>query len=273
MTVSKRSPEPAFPFLHLVILVCLVCVPAAGARGSSNFTQAVQDAADLPSPSAIIDRYLEAIGGADRIRARTSSHVVGEVTMPELGFTGTMEMFAAAPDKMLLTVDIEGLGPTMTGFDGETGWATHPLIGPRVLSGKELDQVRDEADFYGALHDPDSFELMETISRTEFGDEDCYALRLVRKSGIESIEYFAVETGLLRGLQSTQESVMGSQGVTTYLSEYREFGGQLVPTVMIQEAEAAGAVRITVISIEYDSVPDTVFELPAEIKALVGGQQ
>lgn len=252
-------------------------IAAAGGGVGVHAAQIVQSAEqapaaeELPEVTSIIARYIEAAGGEELLRSLSSSHATGSFSIASQGLNGGLEVYAAAPDKLLVRTTFVGMGESVTGFDGEIGWSIDPMMGPRLLRGKELDQVLDQADFYGDLYDPASFTVMEVLGLEDFGGTPCYAVRLVRLSGLESFEFFEVENGLIRGLRNTQESVMGSIAVTTFLSEYREFGGPLVPTMMVQEFGMGQTAEITVQSVEYNTVPAETFDLPAEISALVGG--
>ena len=260
--------------LPVIAGVFAFLIAAAGGGFGVHAAQTAQQAPaaeDLPEFTSIIARYVEATGGEALLRSLTSSHAKGSFAVVSQGLSGDLEVFAAAPNKLLVRQTIAGMGESLTGFNGEIGWSIDPMMGPRVLQGKELDQIRDQADFYSDLYDPASFSAMEVLGMEDFGGASCYAIKLVRLSGLESFEFFEVENGLIRGLRSTQESVMGSIAVTTYLSEYREFGGPLMPTVMVQEFGMGQTAEITLQSVEYNAVPAETFDLPMEILALVGG--
>ena len=61
---------------------------------------------------------------------------------------------------------------------------------------------------------------------------------------------------------------MGPMTVTQVHSDYRKFGGMLMATTMKQTAMGVEqAVKIT--SIEFDNVEPSMFDPPAQIKALI----
>ncbi|MFQ5742092.1 MAG: hypothetical protein ACE5HV_00740 [Acidobacteriota bacterium] len=229
-----------------------------------------QDAQELPPVSEVIAAYVAAIGGQEQILSHRSSHAAGRFELPGQGLVGSIDIYAAAPNKLLVTTDFEGVGRTRTGFDGEVGWATDPMMGPRLLRGKELEQLRDEADFYSELHDPANFVSMETVAAVEFDSGPSYKVRLVRHSGREFFEYFDRQTGLMVGHQGTQDSVMGSIEVTSIFADYKEFSGMLVPAKVSQQYGPGQSAVTTLMAVEFDNVPADRFEPPAEIKALLG---
>jgi zinc protease len=250
----------------------LIAVAGGGVGVHAAQTAQQAPAVDgLPDVATIIAHYVEAAGGEELLRSITSSHATGSLSIASQGMTGELEVFAAAPNKLLVRTTIAGMGDSVTGFNGEIGWSVDSMMGPRLLQGKELDQIRDQADFYSDLYDPATFSVMEVLGMEEFGGTSCYTVRLIRLSGTESYQFFEVDSGLIRGVRNTQESIMGSIAVTTSLSEYREFGGPLVPTLMVQDFGVGQTAEITLQSVEYNSVLTETFDLPVEISALVGG--
>jgi hypothetical protein len=239
-------------------------VPAGGQR---PVTEASSHAA-LPTANAILRRYRAAIGGESLIRKYTSRRATGRFELPAQGIGGPVELVAAAPDRMRLRIDLGALGAMQRGYDGKVGWAIDPAVGPRLLSGAELEEVRHSADFYYDLHDPAGFRSITVIRRAPFEGRDCYAVRLVRPSGFELVEYFDVRNGLIDGMRMSSSSPMGTvPDVVTVLDDYRRFGGLLMATVARQKALGIDS-TLTLDHVEYDTVPDAAFAMPPEIAAL-----
>jgi hypothetical protein len=157
------------------------------------------------------------------------------------------------------------------GYDGVVGWSTDPAVGPRVLTGRELDETRYAADFYADLYTPSDYSSMSVVRREAFEGHDCFTVKLVRVSGLESLEYFDAATGLRIGGRMTSTSMMGSvPDVVTVFGEYRDFGGILVPISATQRALGVESL-LTVEDIAYDTVRDEELRPPAAILALIKG--
>jgi len=245
-------------------------VMAAAAVAATVLPLLAQQESVLPSGAEIRERYIDALGGRDALLAPKSSHAVGKLEMPAQGLTASMEVFAAAPNRLYTSMNMPGVGLITSGFDGEVAWTVNPIVGPMLLEGNNLNQVRQQADFYSVL-EPDAYiESFEPAGRKEFEGIPCYEVTVVTTWGEEYVEYYEVETGLLRGNVRKQETAMGAVDATAIILEYSAFGDVLVPTKVIQRAMAMETI-LTVSSVEYDSVEESLFEIPEEVRALIEG--
>jgi hypothetical protein len=223
---------------------------------------------DLPPAQSIIDRHIEAVGGRDAMKAHNSVTVKGSMSVPANGMSGSLELFAARPNKRVTKMTLAGIGEISEGFDGTVAWSTSPMTGPMLATGDELKEKALDADFDGMLGLASKYEAMKTIEKTTFEGRPVYKIALTRKGGGDDIEFYDVETGLKAGGIVERKSPMGTVSATSVISDYKRFGGILQPTLVKQTAMGAQIVT-TITSVEYDKVDPTVFELPAEIKALV----
>lgn len=224
---------------------------------------------DLPDARALIEKFVKAIGGRDAILSHKSEHAVGTFSMSGAGMAGTVEVFGAAdPNRSLQKVSMPGIGDVMNGFDGQHGWAIDPMTGPRLQVGAELDQAKISADFYAELRDPKNYPSVKTIERGEFEGHTCYKVRLTNVYGVTDYDYYDVQSGLRVGSIETEDTPMGKITATSVIGDYKKFGNLLQATFMTQRAMGVEQ-KITLHSIEYDNVDPSVFELPAQIKALI----
>jgi len=258
--------------IAVVAALCLA-MPAAGlAQDEAAQKQAATMAAqDLPTGRAVVDRYVEAIGGVDAVKSQGPRHVRGTFEMAAQGLRGDVAIFAAPPDRFRLQMVMAGLGEIASGYDGTTGWLVHPALGPMVLDGKMLQQTRQQADMRSPLH-PDRFvERLETVERTQFEGCDCYKVNVVTRWGEEYFEFYDAETGLLAGSIRSQASPMGEIETTTLVSDYQDVDGLLMPMRSVQRVMGMEQV-ITLDEVVSSEVDDEVFALPAEIQALLEGE-
>ena len=222
----------------------------------------------LPDAQQILTRYREATGSLTRYANVKSMHATGEFSMPAAGMTGTLEVWSARPNRSALKVSIAGLGEIRSGFTGDVGWSVNPMEGPRLLAGAELLQAQDEADFDSHLRPEARIASATTIEKTTMGGSECYKVKLAWKTGRETHDCFSVATGLLVASQGKAESSMGTLESTVIYSDVKEFDGIKMPTRIA--TQMMGAEQIIVLKqIDFNNVVDTVFDPPAEVKALI----
>jgi hypothetical protein len=222
----------------------------------------------LPDARDIINKYITAIGGRDAILAHKSMHGTGTVSVPSSGMNGTIEVFGAAPNLQVIKISMGGLGEITEGFDGSHGWSLNPMTGPTLKVGKELDQVKLDADFYSDLRDPKTYPEVKTVDKVTFDGRPCYKVALTRIDGSQDIDYYDVETGLRAGVEGTRETQMGTITQTSVESGYKRIGKLLQPMLLTTKAMGVEQ-KIALETVEYDTVQPSAFDPPAPIKALI----
>ncbi len=240
-------------------------------KAQSDKAQAARThAGTLPAASEILSRYTRAVGGERAIRKYRSRRALGRFELRAQGIAGPLEILAAAPNRIRIRITLAGLGEMLRGYDGAIGWSMDPAIGPRVLSGGELEETLYSADFYADIYNPADYASTTVVARAPFEGHDCFTVKLVRRSGFESVEYFDAGSGLKLGSRMTSTSMMGSvpDVVTTY-GEYRDFGGILTPITALQRAMGVESL-LTLERVEYDTVRDEELRPPPVILALAG---
>ena len=274
----NRSIDPAGRTLLACAAALLAgCASAGGAptaetapvaaAASTTDTARTTAATTLPPARQILDRYVQAVGGREAITKAKSSHTTGLFEVPAAGLAGQIDVYAAAPNRMFVKTNFPQMGEVMSGYDGTTAWSVDPMQGPMLLEGKQLEETRVQADFYGRLHEASNFSSMETTGLVDFEGKPAYSVRLVRTNGDVVEELFDPATGLLVGSVATRDTPMGPVTVTSVVSDYKPFGGQLLPTRVVQKV-AGQEIVVTISAVTYDAVDPAVFELPASIKAL-----
>ena len=104
-----------------------------------------------PSAESILDRYIEAAGGVQRLAGLTSFVGKGtSVSFGGFGGGGDVELVAQAPDKRAMIIIFKaetGRGDQIRAYDGRTGWLRTPLnvLGEFQLTGSDLDGARVDA--------------------------------------------------------------------------------------------------------------------------------
>lgn len=260
-TSLKRHPFiVSFSFAPFLVALGLLTV--------TGFVSAAETPAKTPAAREIMDRFVREIGGAEAFKKIESQHMKGKFEMGGQGITGNLEVFAKRPDKLLIKINMPGVGDLLQGFDGEVGWSLNPVTGPMVLEGKMLAQLKEQARFDAVLHAEGDLKSAKVEGITPFEGKDAYKVKVVRKSGQEAVEYYDVKSGLLVGSSEIQETPLGSIAATGMVSDYKKFGDVLFATRLTQKMGPLAQV-MSFDSVEFNTVDDAVFELPEQIKALI----
>jgi hypothetical protein len=219
----------------------------------------------------VIERYVNALGGAQALRKHTSLKLSGRFQVPgDHGFTNQVEVLTAAPNRFAFILRTPK-GLYREGYDGEHFWRAD---GKDIsfLGGSERTQKLAELAFLSQLHPPEAFRSLETLGTIKLDGRECYQLLLVRESGEVLDEFYDVQTGLLRARHTTDERTGGALKLLGRFDDYRRFGDWLVATR--QSYRLAGDPQVLVVTnAEWDVVPASQFEMPAEVKARLRAQK
>jgi hypothetical protein len=220
-----------------------------------------------PSGDELYNKYVEAAGGKAAMQKVTSRHVWGTFEVPAQGMSGPIEILTANPMKMITKIEIPGMGSVTSGLNGETGWIVNPAMGPMLVDGIALDQMKQQADMQ-ALLDPAKYVTSRATSgEANHGGSPCWLVTVTTKWKETYTECYDKATGLLSATIRKQSTPMGDLEATTVYSDYKAFDGVKMASVI--RASTMGIEQIIRIdSMSTKPIPDSAFELPSEIKAL-----
>src|SRR6266852_5834639 len=118
---------------------------------SEEHTDIVAPGQGVPTATQILDKYIQAVGGAQRLAGITSVVATGTSLGYEgLGGGGAFQIFAKAPDQrstFIVFKDHPERGDSTRVYNGRNAWIKQPrgLLGEWELTGSELDGVRLDA--------------------------------------------------------------------------------------------------------------------------------
>jgi outer membrane lipoprotein-sorting protein len=194
----------------------------------------ITQAPGMPMPDQVIDKYIQAIGGAQRVNAITSYSAKGMSTgFGGLGGGAQVEIFAKAPDQRATYLhfpDPERGDSTRT-YDGKTGWIATPLAVLRVyeLTGGELNGARLDAQL--------SFpgQIKQVLRNLRVGlpftidDKVVNVVQGDGPNGVFATLYFDQQTGLLTRTVRFSPSPIGRVPTQVDYSDYRDVNGVKMP--------------------------------------------
>jgi len=182
-----------------------------------------------PTPAQILDKYLQAVGGA---QATKLTSIVGKGTYtgygPE-GFPRPVELYARTPNQKTIAIRDAEAGDNITVFDGKTGWVSAPFkpIDVLELHGAELDSARADAELMFPANVKQA--LTNVRSSNDFLNNRTVLAVQGSKGNALVTMYFDDETGLLSRIVRSTPSVVGRLPVQTDYSDYRDVGGVKIP--------------------------------------------
>ena len=186
---------------------------------------------NVPSADEIFDKYIQAIGGTERVGRLTSFVEKGtSVGYGPEGTARTVEIYAKAPGQRTTMIHTSN-GDNITAFDGRNGWMAVPLKPVPVLqlSGTILEGVKLDAE----LSFPARIKQLLTKWRVGFSttinDRDVQVVQGTGAGGSLATLYFDSETGLLVRFLRYSESVVGRTPTQIDYSDYRDVGGIKMP--------------------------------------------
>ncbi len=185
-----------------------------------------------PTADQILDKYIDALGGAERLATLTSVAAKGTSEAYADRTKHPVDVFAKAPAQRATIVHAPD-GDSSTVFDGRAGWIAAPIserpVRVLALSGGDLDAGKLEA----ALTFPGRIKQTLTGWRVGFAatidDRDVDVLQGTSAGGAPATFYFDKASGLLVRLVRYADSPVGRIPLQTDYADYREVSGIKMP--------------------------------------------
>jgi photosynthetic reaction center cytochrome c subunit len=182
-----------------------------------------------PPADQILDKYIQALGGADAIGKLTSftakgtSHLFGEVQ------EDPTEIAAKAPN-LLATVVHQREGDVARTFDGREAWVMLPLtvVGQYPLNGSMLEGAKLDAQlaFPGGLKQ--FFTNWRVSYPSVINGTSVYVVQGTGANGLVATFYFDRKTGLLTRMVRYAASAVGRVPTQIDYSDYRPVNGVMM---------------------------------------------
>lgn len=224
-------------------------------------------AGDLPAARGLMDAHIAAVGGREAQAKSSEGTSKIQMEVVENGMKIDMTMYGRGSDRVML-MPIPGAGDFRTGYTGGIAWAMDPMNGPRLLEGKEREQMLEQSDEKISARDSSAIASANTVALTESEGRPCYRVEIKWVSGRETADCYSTEDGLLLSTESVMVSPMGEMKQISHMLEYKTFGAVKLPVKM--KGKAAGMTQlITLQSLDQTTPPDEAFALPVAIEALV----
>jgi hypothetical protein len=188
-----------------------------------------------PTADQILDKYVQAVGGTQRLSGLTSFVATGNsIGYGEFGGEADFTIYAKAPNQRTTLIsfkDHPDRGTSVWAFDGRTGWIKTPrgLLSDYQLTGGELDGARIEAQiaFPGQLKQ--ALTNWRVGLRRSIDNKDFNIVQGSGPRGLLATLYFDPESGLLARMVRYSPSPVGRVPVQIDYADYRDVGGIKFP--------------------------------------------
>ena len=203
-----------------------VSVPAVGQNLWAP-GPAAPAAETLPSVKQILERYVQALGGADALNkintriAKGSRIGADNVLVPE-------EVYQKAPDK-LLTITSYPQVVFSNGFNGTVAWGHSSRDGATPLPDQLIAQIKRDAVFYKELKTDQIYSSLTLLGKTPVRDADAYVIEAKPPDGPIEKLFFDVKTGLLVRRYTESSTPLGKLPLQTDYEDYRDVDGVKQP--------------------------------------------
>ena len=187
-----------------------------------------------PEPAApILDKYLQALGGAARLAGITSFTAKGTYAGFDTNHQKVpMEIYAQAPNKIATILHDFGANKedSIKIYDGRDGWLAAPNkpIPLMPMTGGNLEGARLDGIFFFPAQIKQAFAQWRTSS-TRINDRDVQVVQGTNPGKPPVKMYFDQQSGLLVRVVRSSDTAIGPVPTQIDYSEYRDVGGVKMP--------------------------------------------
>ncbi|HTT19618.1 MAG TPA: hypothetical protein VMG82_11755 [Candidatus Sulfotelmatobacter sp.] len=219
------------------------------------------------SVDEIIAKYVQARGGADKIKSVQSIKTTATMTMgPGMELPGTV--IQKRPKLARLEFSAQGL-TAVQAYDGQNAWQIMPFMGkkdPELMAADEARETEEMADVDGPLVDYKSKgHQLELLGKEKVEGTDAYKLKLTLKNGDVQTIYLDADS-FLEIKEVTKRTVRGTdQEIEAAIGDYKEVNGMMFPFAIENAVKGSDQKqKITISKIELNiPVDDSIFRMPA----------
>jgi photosynthetic reaction center cytochrome c subunit len=202
-----------------------------GADNPDEPDDVVNAARGAPPADQVLDKYLQALGGPQKLAGLTSFVAKGQSQGygPE-GYDRPVEIFTKAPGQrttIIHTLD----GDSTATYDGKAGWIAgpHRPVPVMTLSGSDLDGARLDAELSFPSQIKQSLGGWRVGLPTTIDDREVEVVQGTGAGGVLATLYFDRESGLLVRQVRFVGSRVGRLPTQIDYSDYREVAGVKMP--------------------------------------------
>ena len=179
-----------------------------------------------PTAEQLVDKYVQALGGAAAIDKITSRVMKGTIDFG--GKSMPIDIYSKEPEQRISLTHMPE-GDSVTAFNGHEGWLGTPGRPLREMHGSDLDGAAIDADLHLPTHFKTMFSKMQVQGTQKGGEREAY-LVVGQREGKPPVQlYFDEQSGLLLRLVRYGETALGWLPTEIDYADYREANGLKIP--------------------------------------------
>jgi len=202
---------------------------SGGMPGGPTAAATKENAGPTTGPTAeqLLDKYIQAAGGAAAIDKVTSRVMKGTIDFG--GKSLPIDIYSKDPDRRISFTHMPE-GDSVTAFNGQEGWLVSPgRPGVREMHGSEIDAAAMDADLHLATHLKAMLGEIKVQGTEKVGDHEAYEV-VGQREGKPPLElYFDEQSGLLVRLVRYGDTALGLLPTQIDYADYRDTNGVKIP--------------------------------------------
>jgi photosynthetic reaction center cytochrome c subunit len=203
-----------------------VSVPVIAA-GEPKEEPAAEKPADLPTVSAVLDKYVQAVGGAEALAKITTRTQKGKI----IGFSDNplpVTVMTKAPDKRATIVQ-NPKGENITAFDGQHGWMFNTGRPARDMNPVESEAARLDAMVIFPSDFKSLFTDLKVVSFDTIDGKQAVKVRARSEGKPPVVFWFDAQSGLIVRMMRYAETPIGRNPTEIDYGDYRAESGVKIP--------------------------------------------
>jgi hypothetical protein len=218
----------------------------------------------------LVNRNLQAKGGADKIKAIRTLRSTGKIQQGS--FIAQVSADSMAPNLLRQSFTVQGM-TQIQAYDGNTGWKIDPFEGrkdPQLVGEEELRDLIEDANFFGPLVDYRAQgNQIEYVGKDTIDGDDVHRLKVTLKNGDIYYYYLDPETFLEVRIEKVEFIRGAVKESVIECGSYKQVAGVYMPfTIEVGRKQSAERSKIT-----FDKIEPNVTLDPAEFKMPAAGKE
>ncbi len=208
--------------------------------------------ANAPPAEQIIEKYVDALGGAAALAKISTRQVKGTINVS--GRNLPIEILTKVGAKQLTVIHLPN-GDSVTAYDGTSGWTAAPNRPVRDVPSVEVASARPEVDLQLPLDMKQLFSEIKPLAPETIGNRETYVVAGMNSGELGAKFYFDKDSGFLVRILRYTKSPLGRSPTQIDYADYRPQDGLKVP---FQQTIARPNSRLTI------QIEEAKFNVPVD---------